>query len=251
MTIDPAGAAGSWQYKGQTYYFCHVSCLARFKEAPEQFLAPGQPAAPATAVDPVCGMTIDPASAAGQFDHHGQTYYFCHPSCLARFKEAPEKYLTSATAPASPAPTGTRYICPMDPEVEQDHPGTCPEMRHGAGAGRSGGTDPCRVHVPDASGDRPRRARRVSDLRHGARAAHGRRPRRSQPGTGRHDAGGCGSACCSGCRCSSSRWGTWSSAWAWAARSTCGWPAGSVWCVPRRSCSGPAGRSSSAAGPRS
>src|SRR4029079_14265580 len=81
-------------------------------------------------LDPVCGMTIDPANAAGSWEYKGQTYYFCHPSCLTRFKEAPESFLAPAGAkkePATPAPVGTRYVCPMDPEVEQDHPGACPK----------------------------------------------------------------------------------------------------------------------------
>jgi len=81
-------------------------------------------------LDPVCGMTIDPAEAAGSWEYKGETYYFCHPSCLTRFKEAPESFLAPAGAqkePATPPPPGTRYVCPMDPEVEQDHPGACPK----------------------------------------------------------------------------------------------------------------------------
>ena len=77
-------------------------------------------------VDPVCGMTIDPATAAGEWDYKGTRYYFCNPTCLERFKSNPEGFLAPAvpTAPASP---GTIYICPMDPEVKQDHPGACPK----------------------------------------------------------------------------------------------------------------------------
>jgi Cu+-exporting ATPase len=78
-------------------------------------------------LDPVCGMTIQASDAAGSWDYKGQRYYFCHPSCLARFKESPESVLTPGKhAPAAAAPAGTRYVCPMDPEVEQDHPGPCP-----------------------------------------------------------------------------------------------------------------------------
>jgi Cu+-exporting ATPase len=78
-------------------------------------------------LDPVCGMTIQASDAAGSWDYKGQRYYFCHPSCLARFKESPESFLTPGKhAPAAAAPAGTRYVCPMDPEVEQDHPGPCP-----------------------------------------------------------------------------------------------------------------------------
>jgi Cu+-exporting ATPase len=80
------------------------------------------------ALDPVCGMTIDPATAAGSWDYKGHTYYFCHPSCLASFKAAPESWLAPAgEALAPPAPPGTRYVCPMDPEINQDHSGPCPQ----------------------------------------------------------------------------------------------------------------------------
>jgi Cu+-exporting ATPase len=79
-------------------------------------------------VDPVCGMTIDPASAAGSSDYKGTRYYFCHPSCLSRFKADPESFL-QPQAPPQPvtAPAGTQYVCPMDPEVRQEHPGACPK----------------------------------------------------------------------------------------------------------------------------
>jgi Cu+-exporting ATPase len=44
------------------------------------------------ALDPVCGMTVDPARAAGQVDHQGTTYYFCSKGCAARFAADPMKY---------------------------------------------------------------------------------------------------------------------------------------------------------------
>ena len=84
---------------------------------------------PAEVLDPVCGMTIEPADAVGSVDYNGERYYFCHPSCLTRFKADPEEFL--ATKPDSgdtaPSPPGTTYLCPMDPEVRQDHPGACPK----------------------------------------------------------------------------------------------------------------------------
>ena len=86
------------------------------------------------AIDPVCGMTVDPARAAGSWEYKGHTYYFCNPSCLARFQAAPDSYLKlsepAAAAPTLAVPTesdGTRYVCPMDPEIEQHHPGACPK----------------------------------------------------------------------------------------------------------------------------
>jgi Cu+-exporting ATPase len=45
--------------------------------------------------DLVCGMTIDPATAAGSSEYKGQTYYFCALSCKKSFDEDPEKYLAA------------------------------------------------------------------------------------------------------------------------------------------------------------
>ena len=88
--------------------------------------------APPPAVDPVCGMTVDPAAARASTVYQGKTYYFCCPSCLQRFQEAPERYLapapTAAPAPTEAPPgTKTEYFCPMDPEVVSDRPGSCPK----------------------------------------------------------------------------------------------------------------------------
>lgn len=44
--------------------------------------------------DPVCGMDVDPKSAAGKSDYKGQTYYFCSPGCKVSFDKDPEKYLS-------------------------------------------------------------------------------------------------------------------------------------------------------------
>ncbi|MDX6384906.1 MAG: P-type Cu+ transporter [Blastocatellia bacterium] len=83
--------------------------------------------------DPVCGMTVDPAKAAGSFEHKGQTYYFCGKGCLEKFRADPERFLKPVPAtpvtiqrsqPKSSAPA--EYTCPMHPEVRQDKPGSCP-----------------------------------------------------------------------------------------------------------------------------
>ncbi|MEO8379153.1 MAG: heavy metal translocating P-type ATPase [Acidobacteriota bacterium] len=83
----------------------------------------------ATALDPVCGMTIDPARAAGFSEHGGETSYFCSLSCKTKFDANPGAYTSKApqrVAAATPRARRT-YVCPMDPEVRQDHPGACPK----------------------------------------------------------------------------------------------------------------------------
>lgn len=83
----------------------------------------------AKVVDPVCGMMVDPLSAAGKFDHAGTTYYFCHPRCEERFRRDPDGYLSGKYHQGmeeTTAKQGTTYICPMCPEVESDVPAACP-----------------------------------------------------------------------------------------------------------------------------
>ena len=45
-----------------------------------------------TVTDPVCGMSIDPASAASTIERDGRTYYFCSTHCAATFEKDPDKY---------------------------------------------------------------------------------------------------------------------------------------------------------------
>jgi xanthine dehydrogenase accessory factor len=47
----------------------------------------------AEAVDPVCGMTVAIEGAKEVAEHDGVTYYFCGPSCRARFEADPAHYL--------------------------------------------------------------------------------------------------------------------------------------------------------------
>ena len=135
-------------------------------------------------IDPVCGMTVDPDSAAGSYEFNGQTYYFCSTPCLLKFREDPERFLNKpakpmmvqpvgiqrtrrepsadnsvatapgsdnaepvatapgsdnaepvATAPGSdnaepvataPGSDKITYTCPMHPEIVRDAPGSCP-----------------------------------------------------------------------------------------------------------------------------
>ncbi len=85
--------------------------------------------APVEVLDPVCGMTIDPADAVGQVDYKGRTYYFCNDSCLEQFRADPEAFLDPARrdAEAARADDQREYTCPMDPDVRQVGPGPCPK----------------------------------------------------------------------------------------------------------------------------
>jgi Cu+-exporting ATPase len=116
-------------------------------KSPFPMMPPGSDAGK-TSLDPVCHMQVNPARAAGQVTHAGQTYYFCSTHCVAKFQSDPEKYLRPGTVPAphdsmvqigagllpaiaSPMPAAgspaVEYICPMDAEVLAAKPGACPK----------------------------------------------------------------------------------------------------------------------------
>ena len=71
-------------------------------------------------------MTVDPATAKWSHSHNGRIWYFCGNGCMTKFAADPQKYLEPVEAVAAATST-TEYICPMDPEVVQDRPGTCPK----------------------------------------------------------------------------------------------------------------------------
>jgi Cu+-exporting ATPase len=81
--------------------------------------------------DPVCGMTVDAAKAAGATEYQGEKYYFCGASCLAKFKADPSRYLQRSEPPppkrAAEELQQVEYTCPMHPEIRQMGPGACPK----------------------------------------------------------------------------------------------------------------------------
>ncbi len=135
MTVDPATAAGRYEYQGKTYYFCALSCLARFRAHPEEVLSKKKPlpmmqSTEHAEIDPVCGMTVQPTTAAGSYEYRGERYYFCATRCLEKFRDDPEYYLLppDQRVPkpvAVPAGGVVEYVCPMDPEVLETQPGAC------------------------------------------------------------------------------------------------------------------------------
>jgi Cu+-exporting ATPase len=84
--------------------------------------------------DPVCGMTVDPATARHRAEHGGAAWFFCSAGCKARFEADPGRYVAvhdhavhdHAVASAAPAPEGTVWTCPMHPQIRRDAPGGCP-----------------------------------------------------------------------------------------------------------------------------
>ena len=92
---NPKG--GSTTYRGVLVPFCNVRCKARFEAEPEKYW---------TAVDPVCGMTVEKAHAAGRAKVGKTSYWFCSQACLERFVASPAQYLAGPAdrEPAMPPP---------------------------------------------------------------------------------------------------------------------------------------------------
>jgi Cu+-exporting ATPase len=77
-----------------------------------------------SAIDPVCGMTVDPHTAKHRADYRGHSYYFCSAGCRTKFVAAPAKY--PGTREPEPVIEDAIYTCPMHPEIRQQGPGSCP-----------------------------------------------------------------------------------------------------------------------------
>ncbi|MCA9117555.1 MAG: YHS domain-containing protein, partial [Planctomycetaceae bacterium] len=139
-----------------------------------------------TVRDPVCGMTVDPATTLS-LEQEGQTFFFCSDHCRKKFASRPEEFPSrspsnaeirssagaaghdcchSSSAPPPPSAkssagnSSAKYICPMCPGVESDQPGDCPqcgmalERNHAATSPASQTVYTCPMH-PEIEQDHP------------------------------------------------------------------------------------------------
>ncbi len=86
---------------------------------------PGKPQK--AAIDPVCGMSVERTGEKPSHEWRDERYHFCSASCHDRFSADPYFYASGNNQKKKQAVTeATTYICPMDPEVLEDEPGSCP-----------------------------------------------------------------------------------------------------------------------------
>ncbi|MHB1251917.1 MAG: permease [Acidimicrobiales bacterium] len=107
MNVDPATAAAHRSFNGRDVWFCSGGCAEKFDEDPERYSKP--PEAPMTQgtmdhdeahfVDPICGMSVDPATAAAHRSFNGRDVWFCSGGCAERFDEDPERFLAPGAVP--------------------------------------------------------------------------------------------------------------------------------------------------------
>ncbi|MDN2578648.1 heavy metal translocating P-type ATPase [Aquibium sp. ELW1220] len=117
MTVDPAKNKPTTEFDGHIIHFCCEGCRTKFLADPEAYR---------TATDPVCGMSVSRANAPHFARHEGQKFWFCSARCKEKFEADPQTYLAGVPAP-EPMPEGTKYTCPMHPEVISDKPDSCPK----------------------------------------------------------------------------------------------------------------------------
>ena len=96
----------------------------------------GSTASAAAAVDPVCGMTVDPAKAAGRAEHGGRTFLFCSGHCLNEFQRDPVRYVGARAGTSEATPANTTSAVDTD--------------MHAAGV------TPCGARCPPTPPQRPR-----------------------------------------------------------------------------------------------
>ena len=118
MSVDPSTAKKA-EHGGVTYYFCSAGCRSAFEKNPTRYTAAapvvvghgshaghsadsthavhrhggGEMEAEGTAIDPVCGMTVNKATAENRSFHDGRAYYLCSAGCKESLDKNPARYL--------------------------------------------------------------------------------------------------------------------------------------------------------------
>lgn len=120
MMAKTDGSKPTSRVDDRDFFFCGNGCKTKFDGDTSFYLT-------RTAKDLVCGMDVNVASAKYALRHNKKSYYFCSAGCETKFEKEPERYTgETPAAPAAPVPEGAIYTCPMDPEIRQIGPGTCP-----------------------------------------------------------------------------------------------------------------------------
>jgi len=102
MQVERQLAPASVRRDDQTVFFCSDRCRDRFVANPDRFVTADQPAmtdqpesrrpSMSEQIDPICGMTVEPETAAAKREYAGKTYYFCGPGCAKAFDLKPEAF---------------------------------------------------------------------------------------------------------------------------------------------------------------
>jgi len=138
MTVDPSRAKATAEHGGRKYYFCCQGCATKFLAEPDKYLG-AKPSPSATTHGSMVQLGSAPASSgpklsqiSGASGAQVQNHQ-AHPHTAAATSRPSAAGTTTAAAPvpeaahAKSASPASAYVCPMDPEVRQDHSGPCPK----------------------------------------------------------------------------------------------------------------------------
>jgi len=136
-------------HAGQELLFCSAGCKAKFEADPARYSRAAAASSSdshgcdhdgdearvaAEKTDPVCGMTVKPDTQ-HRLTHEGEEVLFCSAGCASKFAADPAKYTHAhhghsmhGGPPVDPetVPAGSKWTCPMHPEIVRDGPGSCP-----------------------------------------------------------------------------------------------------------------------------
>ena len=147
MTVFSESAAAILEDNGEKKYFCSKGCAEKFKQ--QKTVA--QINSPAlvqigrqkvsdnemisdvggTEKDLICGMFVNPQTAAGNYEYNGEKYFFCSVGCLNKFRQNPDQFILPESRElkidlSQTDSENVEYTCPMHPEIVQIGAGTCP-----------------------------------------------------------------------------------------------------------------------------
>jgi P-type Cu+ transporter len=108
-----------------------VSIMQSTREMQDTAVQRDQNQQTGTETDPVCGMTVTLGKGKPTLSYKGHDYHFCSSKCHDRFDADPYFYVSGNSAKKKAleedrSAAGALYTCPMDPEIIQEGPGTCP-----------------------------------------------------------------------------------------------------------------------------
>jgi YHS domain-containing protein len=95
MDVDMSAALYTSSYGGKTYYFCAKYCKDTFNADPEKYKDADhieEEVISEVAIDPICKMDVDIATATLVSEYQGKKYYFCAQYCKDTFEADPETY---------------------------------------------------------------------------------------------------------------------------------------------------------------
>jgi P-type Cu+ transporter len=122
MYVEPAGARGSAEFQGKTYYFCSPRCVERFKAEPGKYLAPNPPKTQMVQIGIMPQKPIAQSASQQQETGKGTVTYVCPMDPEVR----ESKPGACPKCGMALEPEAVEYTCPMHPEIVRNGPGNCP-----------------------------------------------------------------------------------------------------------------------------